>query len=619
MRSKIGHYRFGASEAGPSSKNARRPPETLSWFERLPSDLLTSMEHMIPPGVSRTLQPHSCPQKIHPCISQYINSEFLQRDNDTFIDNMLEAVEKNTTQGLGKTLNLKYCLRLRRRNNIEGLFLHPNDKERILRVERFVEELVKRLEAAKTCKTTHLDLSDNDLPNVCVNHIFSSLPRQSALEELILTGNNVDLVAAKTLRRVLEEPISLTSLDIGFLHLDDQSRVEIAEGLATNKSLLKLKLDGCAFTSTSATSHNQFIDALLANQTLTSLTLSRGVTTMMRFAEVIKTHPSLTHLDLSENSEFLNWTTTEKIFKALCINSNITSFNFEGNKDIPGGLKYLGNLTYLNISDVKNQHGLLALFQGLKKNKTLLSLDCRHNTIYDVNILDAFHDMIRVNKTLTALDIRYQINVYTLHILPLAKALNSNNTLKKLCMGDGPVPVSPGEKEIRLNDDLINYMKNSTALNYVHIDALYMTDESLTDLSQVLQNRSLTTLIMDYCRQPTGGVSKTARHEFITKLCENTSLKTIHTKTTDLLTNLFTKEDVLHVIKNTRTLKEFHYGLVTMDTINEFATALKEHNSSLVLICSHSSYKGIRGVTVTVEIRQGSFFVVDWWEGYFKE
>ena len=85
------------------------------------------------------------------------------------------------------------------------------------------------------------------------------------------------------------------------------------------------------------------------------------------------------------------------------------------------------------------------------------------------------------------------------------------------------------------------------------------------------------------------------------------------------LNNLFTKEDVLRVIKNTRTLKEFHYGLVTMDTINEFATALKEHNSSLVLRCSHSSYKGIGGVTVAVEIRQGSFFVVDWWMEHFKE
>ena len=184
-----------------------------------------------------------------------------------------------------------------------------------------------------------------------------------------------------------------------------------------------------------------FAKALQSNSSLTALTIMyQGPEyehTREEDFQVVKNmfemNNSLTHFSLSGTGGFACC-----IFQGLQHNKKLTHLNLRGTRlvateDIAQALTtMLETLTHLDLSQNSNflDQGAYCVFQGLQHNNTLVYLNLSHTGLkMTKSTAQALTTMLQVNKTLTHLDLSHNSNFSDQGAYCVFQGLQHNNTL----------------------------------------------------------------------------------------------------------------------------------------------------------------------------------------------
>ena len=252
-----------------------------------------------------------------------------------------------------------------------------------------VNTLATALETNRSLK--HLDLSLNFLGRGITESLSHTeslallLNKNTALRELILTGNVLDSATSESIGAALATNTTLTYLGLSGNNLGPTAAESLAVALKTNKSLTTLELSCNNLGSSGADS---LAAALKKNTTVTELNLSEnnlGPASAESLAAVFKTNSSLTELNLSHNA----LTDVTSLAAALVTNRSLTDLNLCWNKLCPASAQSLAasltrntTLTKLDLSGNNlGPAGAESLATALETNTTLKSLFLFKNNI----------------------------------------------------------------------------------------------------------------------------------------------------------------------------------------------------------------------------------------------
>jgi hypothetical protein len=163
--------------------------------------------------------------------------------------------------------------------------------------------------------------------NILCEAIQNYLPN---LQVLDLSWNAIDCADAKLIARLLKTQ-NITELNLKRTTLSDSGIATLCESLKSNRSLQSLLLSGSRKFKKLAS--KAVIDLLETNHRLSTLDVSDcdiKENMMILLAEILKSHPSLTDLDISENNGWQR-ETSEEVAKAIAevirVNRTLQSIN----------------------------------------------------------------------------------------------------------------------------------------------------------------------------------------------------------------------------------------------------------------------------------------------------
>jgi len=190
-----------------------------------------------------------------------------------------------------------------------------------------------------------------------------------------------------------------------------------ATSLTTNLSVVELNLSSCSLQITDDNGPS-ITDMLRRNRTLKSLNLSSnselGEAALQHIMEGVQDNTTLVQLNISSCSLVVTDHNAQALHKMLQKNTTLKSLNLSGNR---------------NIKDT----GVECISSGISENTSLIVLNLRNCGITG---LGAKHlaEMLAHNKSLQSLDIGVNYHIGDGGIVSIAKALESNKTLKELLM-----------------------------------------------------------------------------------------------------------------------------------------------------------------------------------------
>ena len=262
----------------------------------------------------------------------------------------------------------------------------------------------------------HIDISSNDLTVAgLAGFINCYLQNQSIVSFDFssyngLNRNKFGPEAADALSIMIKNSQVLQILQLNEVNLTDQGLEKVFQGLAHNKSLIKLSLIHNYLTHKSFEAYSQ----VLLMCKIQDLNLSQnklgdqGVSILSQLLSTNDYACTITKLDINKNE--ITYKGGSRLFRSIRYNPSLTYLNLDDNNLSPKvgqSLHFLLLSNYslttlsLNSCQLKNE-GINHLALGLSKNKKLLNLNLANNEYEDLSILT---EALQENNILASLNL----------------------------------------------------------------------------------------------------------------------------------------------------------------------------------------------------------------------
>jgi Ran GTPase-activating protein (RanGAP) involved in mRNA processing and transport len=306
-----------------------------------------------------------------------------------------------------------------------------------------------------------------------------------SIKSLTLSFNALDVYECVAFGQALEVNQSITELNLAFVNLGPNGCERISQALKKNTTIQKLDLTGNNLGEGSLA----LADALKGNKTLTSLDLSR-CNIQARECQIL-----CTALEINQGLKSINlryniigvgcWLSISNMLK---VNNTLQVLNLKGNAMGNNGelmadaLKVNGSLTSLDISNCGFgfDEDCIRLSEALAQNNSLTELKLDNNRISTSNVL---FGSLKVNSSLKTLSIK-SILLSTEGVNSLCDALTVNRTLTELDLGSNRIGVQ-SLKEL-MTKPLKSIRLHKCISKFEEIDILctaVMKNHSTTNLS----------------------------------------------------------------------------------------------------------------------------------------
>ena len=309
---------------------------------------------------------------------------------------------------------------------------------------------------SQNTKLIELDLSNNNLYSKAIK-IFSEL-KTSTLIKLNIRNNSITDQAADTIATFLSRNTGLEELDLSHNNLQSEGTIKIAKANLMNLTNFNISHNG--ITNTAANdiavfmcrntklqvldfscndlheSGCRIIFEVLQNiSMLTSLNIS-NCSVSNKLSTLLLHNTNLQKLNLSHNH--LSTSDIVKIFKGMKNISNLKRIDISHNmitdkatNSIATVLSQNNNLQKLNISfNCLGSKGCIKVFNGMKNILNLRKLDISYNKV-DSEATDNLVVVLSQNTKLEELDISFN-DVQTLGAIKIFKSIKQTLTLTKV-------------------------------------------------------------------------------------------------------------------------------------------------------------------------------------------
>ena len=358
------------------------------------------------------------------------------------------------------------------RHLLGGTLTHPSRLESLdlsLNETAFQDPILIQIlahELGKNRSLQQLFLSGNNIQDIGVNVLAYALHSNTTLTHLTLDSNQIQLTECPSLERALQENHTLTHLSLDENEISDARC--LANGLAKNTALTHLYL-----------AQNNLDD--------------EGAKSLAR---ALKKNTSLIHLDLSDNK--LGLEGISALSNALKVSHSLFTLVLDGNKLDHKSAKALAELlkgpqnqTLSILGLARNSFGPAGahiLATALEENTSLTHLYLGQNQL-GVQGMESLAKALKINTSLTYLSLE-ENNIGKKGIRALAKALEKNQSLLHLNLDSNAI----GKKGAQ---DLANALKFNNFLRHLDLNKCALNDEATESLIQALEsNHGLHTLCL---------------------------------------------------------------------------------------------------------------------------
>lgn len=334
----------------------------------------------------------------------------------------------------------------------------------------------------------HIDISSNDLTVAgLAGFINCYLQNQSIVSFDFssyngLNRNKFGPEAADALSVLIKNSQVLQILQLNEVNLTDQGVEKVFQGLAHNKSLIKLSLINNYLTHKSFESYSE---VLLSCQ-IQDLNLSQnkladqGISIISKILSANDYSCTITKLDVSKNE--ISYKGGFKLFRSIRYNPFLTYLNLDDNNLSPKvgqSLHFLLLSNYslttlsLNSCQLKNE-GINHLALGLSKNKKLLNLNLANNDYEDLSILT---EALQENNILTNLNLS---NNFIKDGNCIGKIIKFNSGLKALDLSEN-----------RIKDEfgiaILEGVKGNSSMIFINFEGNLLSVRFVQEIKQVLK------------------------------------------------------------------------------------------------------------------------------------
>ena len=348
------------------------------------------------------------------------------------------------------------------------------------------------------CKNQNLiwiDLSSNDLTAAGIKSVFDCFVASEYLVFLDLSSynginrNKFGTVAGESLENFVKTSLVLQVLIMNEVNLTDFGLEKLSNGLAANKSLLKLSLVNNYLTHKPfkefcrALHESQIIELSLADNKISD----QGAKVLGSYLASNDFLCKISKLDLCKNE--ISHIGASELLDINRYNPNLTHLNFDNN---PVGPRLGHSLHFfllsnhalktlsLNSCNLKSE-GVSHLSLGLSKNKCLLTLNLSNNSIEDISILC---ESLCENNVLLTLELSSN---FIKDGELLAKTLKVNTNLQVLSIKENRIKEEDGP-------GLVESIKFSQKLTKCLVEGNYFNVWTMEELKLVLmKNEGLAT------------------------------------------------------------------------------------------------------------------------------
>ncbi len=361
-------------------------------------------------------------------------------------------------------------------------------------------------------------LFEADYSDTLFRGLGELLKHTAQLERLTLRGrgNKLTLEGAKAFSEGLAHNTTLKRLSVS-IDSHNEFWSEVCGNLNHNSSLQELDLHQ---SSLPASFFQRLSAGLKHHRTLHTMRLYWCQISTHALAALLNHNPCISNLYLFR----CKFDDLPALVRAIEASQVLTSLTFDchvtDSEPLINSVKQHNVLTTLHLTSIFNDlhlHHFVPLMRALQSNTTLTSLGLRSNNIKDSELFKALGDMLKVNKSITHLDLLYckDGEVYT----RVAEALAVNTTMQKLelsCLRYNEIADNECEAmtdALKINRSLTDLsimltthgtnrlcevLQVNDTVTGLHIDVLYLKDSFKELCAMLAQNKVLTALSLDY-------------------------------------------------------------------------------------------------------------------------
>ena len=263
---------------------------------------------------------------------------------------------------------------------------------------------------------------------------LTDLIANSELEELNVHGNSLSSNSVTSIMKGLLQNSTITKLDMSFSYFSEDNWKSLSSQLQRLECVLQdLSIAGCCITSEGAV---QLAAGLATNKSLTRVILCENPCETALVGDALKTNSVLTYLNIAK----CNITSEGAVLLAdgLATNKSLTSLHLSGNPigdigaaSIGDALKTNSVLKVIDIYDCKiTSQGCIHIAEGLSNNSTLQELWMTRNEI-GIDGAKAISAMLEKNTSLQQLHLDKDNSIEE-GVDVILSSLKRNTSLTKL-------------------------------------------------------------------------------------------------------------------------------------------------------------------------------------------
>ena len=318
-----------------------------------------------------------------------------------------------------------------------------------------IRKIFKKL---RISSLTKLSISHNNITDKVADKIATFLTRNTKLENLDLSHNNLQAAGAS---RICKTNLSkLIAFNISHNSITTKAADDIAAFLSHNNKLQFLDLSGNDFRESDSVNMFQVLQNMSVLSSLKISNINVNKTVVDELANILLVNPSLKELDLSCNN--LSTSDSIMIFK---------------------GMKNLSSLFIINIS-----HNMIAneaaneFANVLLHNTTLQEFDISYNTLSTLDTVKILRGMMNISSLL-AINVNYN-DITSEAADELSTVLLHNTSLQKFDLSHNNLSTSDAAR-------IFKGMKNILSLVKINISHNNITNKAADDLATVLLHNTL--------------------------------------------------------------------------------------------------------------------------------
>ncbi|KAI7899019.1 uncharacterized protein BX663DRAFT_522862 [Cokeromyces recurvatus] len=305
---------------------------------------------------------------------------------------------------------------------------------------------------------TSLNVSNCKLEDETVRILLSSLLVSNTIEHLNLSKNeSIKMKGFKYIAIFIKQSKTIQSIDLSQCTIDKRSMEYLSQGLRYATNLRHVEMNKCALNSTVEA---VFVKGISDNNSLISLSLCNIQSNHHHqwLSQLLTSQMKLERLDLSNNYQLH----MSSLASSLIINHTLThlclsncKINFEGLVHLSNALKENEYLKSLDLSNNplggETDEGIFALKSALlMHNSSLESLNLSATQLESSSVI-ALAEVLPENTVLTRLDLSKNPKIDIAGLLALSISIKMNHTLTFL-----DINIPPMDEELaNLQNDIV--------------------------------------------------------------------------------------------------------------------------------------------------------------------